>query len=500
MMRGAGEGGIQHQPVYHRPAPPRVLIVGGGLAGLAAAVGLVGRGLELAILESRPRLGGRASSFRDAATGELVDNAQHVSMGCCTNLADFSERVGVRDLFLRQREVVYFAPDGRRATLRGSGLPAPLHLAPSFLRFGLFSPGDQWRLGRALWALRKPISGSDSETFLDWLKRHGQTDRLIAWFWEPLLVSALNERLDRMDRAYARKVIVDGLMRNGEGYVVEIPKVPLGELYGTRLKGWLEERGVKVELGTGVREVVLDGDGSACGVRLRDGRVQGADLVIFAVPWDRLRDMVPEPARESWKELARLEEVTSAPITGIHMWLDRPVCPVVFGVTLGRTIQWVFNHTLIRREGGRIHGPDEESAGEYLQMVVSAAYDLEHRSLAEIKDLAVMDLRSLWPNAMGQAQVLRWKVVTEHGATFGVRPGIDALRLPQRTPIDNLFLAGDWTLTGWPATMEGAVRSGYRAAEEVLQVLNRPSRLVRDDLPESWLARGILGPSERRND
>jgi squalene-associated FAD-dependent desaturase len=474
-----------------RPEPPRVLIVGAGLAGLASAVSLAGRDLRVSLVESRPRLGGRASSFRDASSGELVDNAQHVSMGCCTNLADFSWRVGIRAQFRRESEVVFLAPDGREGRLKAGGWPAPLHLAPSFLRFPLFSLREKLTLARAFERLRRPLDGPGEESFGDWLQRHGQPPRLISWFWEPLLVSALNERLDRMDREYARKVLVDGLLRHRDGYILEIPRVPLGELYGTRMESWLERHGVELQKSAGVREVLLDEEGSARGVSLRDGSMVEADLVVLAVPFDRVAKLLPAEVSRSWPALGRLSELRSTPITGIHLWLDRPVCPVTFAVTPGRTIQWVFNHTSIRSHGADDVNQTANGPEQYLQMVVSAAYALQTMEPAQIRDLAIEDLRVIWPAARG-AIVKRWRVVTEHGATFSVRPGVDTLRPPQRTPIDGLFLAGDWTATGWPATMEGAVRSGYLAAEEILQVLGRPQRILVPDLPTHGLARWAI--------
>jgi uncharacterized protein with NAD-binding domain and iron-sulfur cluster len=222
---------------------------------------------------------------------------------------------------------------------------------------------------------------------------------------------------------------------------------------------------------------------------LRNGTPIEADLVLLAVPFDRVRALLPAEAQARWPRLRALELHEAVPITGIHLWFDRKVSPHTFALLLGRTVQWVFDHTAIRGENG---------AGQYLQLVVSASYELAPRAPAEIRDIALADLRALWPEAMANASLLRWRVITEHSATFSVRPGIQPARLPQRTPIDNLFLAGDWTDSGWPATMEGAVRSGYRAAEEMMRVLGRPTRFVVAELPTSGLARAILGPRDVR--
>jgi squalene-associated FAD-dependent desaturase len=487
--------------------PPRVLIVGGGLAGLSAAAALAGRGLRITLLESRPRLGGRASSFQDPATGELVDNCQHISMACCTNLADFCQRVGTGGLFRRESAVVFLGPDGRLSRLEAGLLPAPFHLAGSFLRAHYLSLADKLRVAYGLARLRtasvglRPAKARPSsvglrsakarlhsapagESFADWLLRHGQTVRTINLYWATVLVSALNERLEQMDIGHARKVFLDGFLRNRDGYRIEVPLVPLGELYGTRLEAWLGAHDVEVRLTTGVRRI----DEDARGVVLRSGERMGANFLVLAVPFDRVRGLLSEGFAARIPGLAGLDAMKAAPITGVHLWFDRPVCPLPHVVTVGRLIQWVFNHTAIQARAAA-------SAGQYLQIVISAAYDLLALDKAAILDLVLAELAEIWPEARA-ARLLRSWVVTEHGATFAVRPGIDALRPPQRTPVAGLFLAGDWTATGWPATMEGAVRSGYRAAEGILQDLGRPESLVRPELSAGPLARWLLGPGE----
>jgi squalene-associated FAD-dependent desaturase len=473
----------------YKPPPPHVVLVGGGLAGLAAASSLVDRGLRLTLFESRPRLGGRASSFTDPVTGEPVDNCQHVSMGCCTNLADFCRRVGLEHLFRSEREVVFLSPEGRTSILRAGLLPAPLHLAGSFLGARYLGAADKARVAYGLLRLcsRSGPRELPGEAMEGWLRRHAQTDRALARYWAPVLVSALNERLDRMDVGHARKVFLDGFLRHRDGYRMELPLVPLGELYGRPLESWLAARGVTVRLTTGVRSFELDGDGAISGVLLRSGEAVPADFVVLAVPFDRAAGMLPPALAERVPELRRLDALDASPITGIHLWFDRPVCPFDHVVTIGRTAQWVFNHTAI--QGRR---PGESNGGQYLQVVVSASYELLALSNAAIRDRIVSELGAIWPEARG-AKLTRWWVVTEHGATFAPRPGVDAVRPGQRTGVEGLFLAGDWTATGWPATMEGAVRSGYLAAEEILIDLGRPATLVRPDLRPGLLSRWLFG-------
>jgi uncharacterized protein with NAD-binding domain and iron-sulfur cluster len=231
----------------------------------------------------------------------------------------------------------------------------------------------------------------------------------------------------------------------------------------------------------------VDDEGSVTSVNLRTSESLPADFVVLAVPFDRVLDLLPEAALTRFPCFReRVQQFQAAPITGVHLWFDQSVCPFDHVVTVGRLVQWVFNHTAL--QGRAVPG----GSGQYLQLVISAAYDLLNWDKLAIRDAVLADLAEIWPETR-QANLLRWWVVTEHGATFAVRPGVEALRPSQRTPIDGLFLAGDWTATGWPPTMEGAVRSGYLAAEGILEILGRPQFLLVPDLPDGWLARLLLG-------
>ncbi len=484
-----------------KPPPPHVVIIGGGLAGLAAASGLVGHGLRITLLESRPRLGGRASSFTDPVTGELVDNCQHVSMTCCTNLAGFCQRVGIAGLFRREPEVVFLGPDGRISRLRAGLAPAPFHLTESFLTARYLNFQDKLRVAYGLACLTLGRDERPGESFADWLRRHRQSDRTLELFWSTVLVSALNERLEQMDYGHARKVFVDGFLSTKTGFQMELPLVPLGELYGSRLEEWLRVHDVEVRLTTGVKGIDCDEDGTLRGVTLRSGEALAADFVILAVSFDRVPKLLSDSRMPGFPGLAAVDRLQSSPITGIHLWFDRPVCPYDHVVTPGRLVQWIFNHTAIQgRSAPGLSQPSGmrpepwDSQCQYLQIVISASYDLLELDKVAIRDAVLADLAKIWPAAR-RARLLRWWVVTEHGATFAVRPDVDRLRPPQRTPIDGFFLAGDWTSTGWPATMEGAVRSGYLAAEGILKDLDRPTRLVRQDLKRGMLAGWLLGPA-----
>jgi len=445
--------------------PPSVLVLGGGLAGLAATVALAGQGLAVRLVEARPRLGGRAASFDDPASGLLLDACQHVSMGCCTNLDHLARTVGVRHLLRPQPELYFLTPDRRVSRFAADPLPAPLHLGRAFLGAHFLSLADKVAVGWGLAAL-KAASATHDEPFLAWLGRHRQTETALRRFWGLVLVSALNETLDRVGFRYARKVFVDGFLGHPRGFQVEVPTVPLGRLYGEELRGWLDRHGVAVALGQGVRHVVVEG-GRVAGVQLRDGTTLTADWYVAALPADRLLGVLPPAVVEAEPAFRRLRDLEPSPITSVHCWFDRPLTPLPHVVLVDTLGQWLFNR-------------GEVAPGEhYTQVVISAARELAPLGNDEVGRRVVAELARLFPVG---ARLLRHRVVTEHNATFSAVAGVDRLRPGQGSPLANLLLAGDWTATGWPATMEGAVRSGYLAAGELCRRAGAPRDFVRPDL------------------
>ena len=446
---------------------PSVLIIGGGLAGLAAATALAPRGFRVTLLESRNRLGGRASSFNDTATGQLVDTCQHVSMGCCTNLAHFCKTLGI-DRWMQPQPCLYFmTPDRRVSRFRADSWPAPLHLLRSFAGAHYLSLGEKLRVAWGLLQLQR-YDPADDSPFQDWLAKHRQTPRIVDRFWGLVLVSALNETPDRIGTRYARKVFVDGFLTHPRGFEVEIPTVPLGRLYGDELIGWLRTHHVDLQLQRGVRQFHVQGNRLAS-ITLRNDEALTADWYIAALPFGRLLDLLPSEVVDAHPAFANLRKLETSPITSVHVWFDREATELPHIVLLDSVGHWVFNR-------------GEVAPGEwYLQVVVSAARQFRGLGNEEVERRVVTELRTLLPR-LQDAKLLRARVVTEHAATFSAVPGVDRWRPAQASPIENLFLAGDWTRTGWPATMEGAVRSGYRAAEALLERIGRPEKLVQPDL------------------
>jgi squalene-associated FAD-dependent desaturase len=430
-----------------------VAIVGGGLAGLSAGCALAESGLKVTLFERRPYLGGRASSYQHPATGEIIDNCQHVLFGSCTNLIEFYKRIGVDDKIRWSEEMTFIEPGGRKSVLRSSFLPAPLHTAPSFWSFPFLDFGDKLAISRAMAALVPFVVRDNGESFLSWLQKHGQTERAIARFWNPILVSALSEDLDRISVSAAAQVVRES-MKSIEAGRMGIPMIPLTELYAAA-QDYITRRGGDVRLRCGVESVRLE-DGNPV-LTFVDGSTK-FDFVILAVPYFAMAALLPsdvasEPLRE---KIAHFE---SSSITGIHLWFDRKITDLPHAVLLDRTIQWMFHKSELQERG---------SDGSYIELVVSSSKELIAKSRHEIIDLALSEVREFFPEARS-ANLLKSTVIKEVNATYSPRPGIDAFRPAHETGWPGVFLAGDWTATGWPATMEGAVRSGYGVAEAVLR-------------------------------
>lgn len=478
------------------PQPP-VIIIGGGLAGLAAAAALASQGVSCRLLEQRQQLGGRASSFIDSETGEVLDNCQHVSMGCCTNLTHFCDSIGAGDYFRRETELTFIGPDGRTTCMRASPLPAPLHLLPSMASLHWLSWAERMQLLRGLSRLLKtPYETLRGQNLANWLDHAGQGERVRTGFWHLVLVSALSETLDRIDAAYARKVLIDGFARHRRGWEVLIPTISLTDLYDHYAARWLESQGVSLDRGTGVDSLQLS-NGQITHLTTRSGEQIPVGEVIAAVPPYRLTSLLEnvgasstEPLAEFLRNLSRLE---TAPIASVHLWFDRPLTDMPHAVLVDRLSQWMFNrsHDAASRLAAR-DSEATESKSWYCQVVISASRDVTTLGSETTINTVADELRSLWPQAR-DARLIRGRLVVEKRAVFSVTPGIDQVRPTQQSPIPNLQIAGDWTQTGWPATMEGAVRSGYLAAENILKRLGRPTTLLQPDLPVPWLSKLLWG-------
>ncbi|MBI1955878.1 MAG: FAD-dependent oxidoreductase [Acidobacteria bacterium] len=471
-------------------ATARVIILGGGLAGLAAAVRLAEAEYDVELLEKRSVLGGRASSFLPPGEAEPIDNCQHVLLGCCTNLLDFFRRVGNASQFRFYNRFLFLGPQGL-SFISASALPAPLHLFPSLLRFRDLDWRDRWAIMRAMGAILRCREPLPDQPLLDWLRQRRQTPRAIEFFWRAVLVSALNEDLEQLSTRPAFQVFRESFLRNRSGYRMGVPTISLSDLYSSEL---LREK-CELRLGTHVAELKIS-DQRIAAVRLLNGEESTADFYISALPPDALAALLPEGFASEWPRIAGLAALEWSPITGIHLWFDQPVTDLHHAAVLGRTIQWVFNKSALTGQsepvaqslGSSNSAAWNPSRAGYIQLVVSASRTLVPMRREEILELSLAELRQLFPLAR-QAKLLKAVVVKETKATLSIPPGADVLRPGPETPFRNLFLAGDWTATGWPPTMEGAVRSGYRAAEELTRAAGRPQQFLQPDLPTDPLVR-----------
>jgi len=466
-----------------------VIVIGGGLAGLAAGVALAESGWRVRLFEQRPFLGGRATSYV-LPDGEHVDNCQHVTLGCCTNLADFYKRVGSADKIKFFDRLFFLDPQGRRGEMQAGMLPAPFHMTGSFAAFAPLTLLDKLSIARAmldiLGAKGHPadLEENGGVSMLEWLRRRGQTQGAIERFWRVVLVSALDEELDRTDARFGVDVFWKAFLSNRTGYRMGVPAVPLANLYDG-CKSEIERRGGEVNLRASVRGLKIE-NGEIAAVRFDEGKEENADAYVFAVPHTALAELLPESVKQSDPSLANLDKIKVSPITGVHFWFDRQVMKEPFVTLLDTRTQWIFNKTELYEDiNGRANKTD---GGQYLQLVVSASYELLPKSRQEIIDLCLSEVRHALPAAR-DAQLVKATVIKEAAATFSPEPGVDRWRPKQETSVRGLFLAGDWTATGWPATMEGAVRSGYLAAEAVLRVAGTPRNFLQPELePDGFVA------------
>ncbi|MGA8490566.1 MAG: FAD-dependent oxidoreductase, partial [Terriglobales bacterium] len=449
--------------------------------------------------------------------GEVVDNCQHVLLGCCTNLIQFYERLGVESKIRWYDRLTFLEPGGRTSVISQSKLPAPLHNAPAFLRAGCLNLPDKLAIGMAMAALSPALPRDDGENFLTWLQRHGQTKQAIERFWKPILVSALNEDLDRMSVPYAAQVVRESFLKSAAAGRMGVPTVPLTDLYGVA-GDYIAARGGEIRFRGSVESFVPESGA----VKLQlSGEEVVFDFAVFAVPFDVLSRILPQgsDAQPLRQGLSRFE---TSPITGIHLWFDRQITDLDHAVLLDRTIQWMFHKSKLLGPAPRggsaenrkrhdstdaraeVEGHDfsraanpptekgasaPEGNASYVELVVSSSKTLVEKSRAEIIELALAELREFFPGARG-ANLVKSTVIKEVHATYSPRPGVDVYRPKPETVWPRVFLAGDWTATGWPATMEGAVRSGYLAAESVARATGmRDASFLVPHLPASGFMR-----------
>jgi squalene-associated FAD-dependent desaturase len=447
------------------------VVVGGGLAGITAALALADAGVRVTLLEGRPRLGGLAFSFR---RGDLtVDNGQHVYLRCCTAYRWFLDRIEGSALAPLQDRldvpVVDVAkPEGRRlGRLRRDALPVPLHLGRGLATYPHLSLAERARVGRAALALKAldlTDPALDAQDFGTWLTAHGQSARAVEALWDLVGVATLNAVAGDASLALAAMVFKTGLLSDPGAADIGWARVPLGELHDRLARKALDSAGVRTEVRTRVTSLSRNENGS-WSVQV-PGETLHADAVVLAVPQRETHDLLPAGALDAPERLLALG---TAPILNVHVVYDRKVLAAPFLAALGTPLQWVFDRT--DASGLR--------EGQYLAVSQSAAQDEIDAPVAVLRERYLPELERLLPAARG-AGVQDFFVTRERTATFAPAPGAGRFRPGARTKAPGLYLAGAWTATGWPATMESAVRSGVSAADAALGALGRS----RDRLPE----------------
>ncbi len=442
--------------------PDEIVIVGGGIAGLAAGVELARQGRRVRLLEQKPHLGGRARSFVEPTTGSVVDNGQHLFMGCYHATRRFLETIGTLDRlrFQPRLEVKFLDAAGRLTSLRCPRLPAPWHLLAGVMFSRSFAASEKMqvlRLGRALAPSRAARNGADRLSVAAWLEREGQSENLRRNFWDLLCIAAMNEDPKVASAELFERVLRLALFASPEDSRLGIARVGLSECYTQAASDFIIARGGSVELARNVTGLLIS-EGVCRGVQSGAESVE-ADAVICAVPWVQFTTLVPGELLRSEPSFTNILSLRPAPIISINLWFDRPVTDLEFAALRGTTIQWLFDK-------GKILATGEN----YISLVLSGAHDHVGRSKEDLLATALDDLRSLLPESRA-AKLTHSLVVKERFATFSPSWEAEAMRPAARTPVRGLYLAGDWTATSLPATIEGAVQSGYTAARHVLESL-----------------------------
>jgi hydroxysqualene dehydroxylase len=448
-----------------------VIIIGGGFAGLSAGVALAEKGFRVALLESKPALGGRAYSFADPDSGDFVDNGQHVLMGCYTETLDFLDRIGAAKnlVFHHDLEIEMLDRGGASAMLRTAHLPGPFHMSAGLLHYRHLTIGQRLRVltgGLKLLAMqRRHRSALEKMTVAEVMDLLGQSERARQAFWYPLSIATLNDEPEVSSAALLAEVLQRAFFSKRSDSAFVYSRVGLSDLYCAAAAEIIERGGGVVAMRAPVESIELE-NGSAVRVKLRDGIRLGAANIICATPSHQVARLLPNSLRAA-PFFAPIAELQSSPIICVHAWFDRDVTDSAFVGFIGTTTQWLFN----KRRIFEMHG--ERHPG-YLSFVISGARKLIDRTNDELLEIVLNDLKTMIPTS-AKAKLVRALVLKEKHATMAPVPETFRLRPTTATPVPNLFLAGDWVQTGLPATIESAVISGRAAAAAVS---NRATEII----------------------
>lgn len=506
----------QRTPIGRTRESLRVAIIGGGWAGLAAAVAAVEQGLDVELFEARSRCGGRAGLSLTLPDGREADFCRHLSLGCCVNWLDVIERTGCAELLLKPDGTYRFVSrDGRPHTFCAGRMPSPLHLAPALWARTDLPLSSRWKIGTAIMRLARS-SGNTEQSFAAWLAEHGQDSQTIAGFWAPVVLSALGDDAEHVSQAAARQVFVDGLLVSAEAGRMIFVRRTMGDAIEAVVR-WLEAKKVVVRQRAAVQSIWPNGNGVTVATEAGSGHF---DYAVSAVPWWQAERLIRFPDPSSAHEGARaiLRRATELPvgtIAAVHLLYRRRWTKTAHAVLIDRLGQWFFAEaddravppgpaavappavagnadaplSGVNRGQGQSDGRD--GTGHY-QVVISGLHRLPALTDAELIAKVRGELAALWPDE-AQSGFVFGRVARHQRAIFVRAPGVDQKRPSAKAISDRILLAGDWTASGWPATMEGAVRSGRLAVEAILEHLGRPASLLSPQLPRSWLFRLLFG-------
>ncbi|MSQ06241.1 MAG: FAD-dependent oxidoreductase [Dehalococcoidia bacterium] len=453
-------------------AKPTVVVLGGGLAGITAGLTLREQGYPVTLVEARQFLGGRVFSFTDQATGHRVDNGQHIFLSCCTNLLRLLRELGVLpQCHLQTRlRVPVRDQDGGMALLAAAPLPAPLHLLPALLCYPHLSLLDKWRVVSTLaqvkfMDLRQP--SLEGISFYQWLRARGHSQRAVEKWWDFLAAPTLNDHVQDVSARMGLMIFQEGVLAGRHHTDLGYPVDDLSACIGAPAQAKLQALGVVLQLGSPVRRLVVE-SGQVKRVELAGGEVVAGQVYVSALPFNGLLAALPESVAGD-PFFHRLQELQFSPIVNVNLWYDRQVMDEEFCAFVDGPLQWVFNRTRIR---ARLAGVAADGWGQHLCISLSAAWEYIDQDREELSQRFIAAMAEAFPRAR-DATVHRAVVVKQRHATFRCLPGASHHRPGSWTPISNLFLAGEWTDTGWPSTMEGAVRSGFNAAQAVTETLGR---------------------------
>lgn len=442
-----------------------VIVIGGGLSGLSAAIDLTSQGISALVLEQRHHLGGRTYSFVDDVTGDEVDNGQHLMMGCYTETRWLLRTIGSENLAYLQPNlhIEFLHPQRGSASLRCPPVPSPLHLLAGLMNLKTLSLSDRIKLLKVGLEIRKSPSEVEpaiaSLTVHQWLDTLGQSAMNKKYLWDIIAIGSLNDDPRNVSALLFYRVLRAAFLGKRENASLLIPRVGLTRLFVQPSVEYIRSRGGEVLSDSGVEEVLFDGP-RARAVRCAGGTKHEAKAFVSAAPWYTISPLFSSVVNNaSWTAASQFQ---ASPIITINVWLDRTVMDAEFFALLDSRIQWVFNKS-------KIYGSTDGSR-QYLSIVISGAAPLIGMSSEELVEVALDDLRRFFPQ-LRSARLVHSLVIKEKRATFSPHPGIEAQRPTSETSVPNLFLAGDWTRTGYPATIEGAVLSGRRAAQKAKEYL-----------------------------